>query len=203
MLEPEWEAIQPADLERADMEALRRQVEYVHAASPFYRNKFAEAGIGPDAIRVPQDLAKLPFTTKADLRESQEREPPFGDFLACDPAKVSRVHRTSGSTGRFIFTALSAADIEQANRVGGRAFWAAGLRPRHRIVHCLNYQLWMGGYTEHGNMERTGAAVMPFGIGNTKLLVRVIRDAGVDAIMGTPSYPRVLESVVREELACF
>ena len=200
MLDPDWEAIQPADLRRAEAEALRRQVDYVHAASPFYQRKFAEAGLGPDAIHTPDDLVKLPFTTKAELRGSQEREPPFGDFLACDPVKVARIHRTSGSTGRFIFTALTSADIKWANLVGGRAFWASGLRPHHRIVHCLNYQLWMGGYTEHGNIERTGAAVVPFGVGNTKLLVRVIRDAGVDAIMGTTSYPRVLESVVREEL---
>ena len=200
LLDPDWEAIAPADLARAEAEALRKQAEYVFEASPFYHRKFAEAGIEPEAIRSPEDLAKLPFTTKAELRESQEREPPFGDFLACDPTQVSRIHRTSGSTGQFVYTALSAADVDWTTRVGSRAFWAAGLRPHHRVVHCLNYQLWMGGYTDHANLERTGAAVMPFGVGNTKLLVRVIRDAGIDAISGTPSYPRVLENAVREEL---
>ncbi|MDA0702963.1 MAG: hypothetical protein O3A96_06960 [Proteobacteria bacterium] len=199
LLDPDWEAISPGDLARAEAEALRRQVEYVAGAGAFYQRKFAEAGIGPAAIRSADDLEKLPFTTKAELRESQEREPPFGDFLACDPAKVARIHRTSGSTGQFVYTALSASDIDWTTRVGARAFWAAGLRPHHRVVHCLNYQLWMGGFTDHTNLERTGAAVMPFGVGNTRLLVRVIRDAGIDAISGTPSYPRVLESVVREE----
>jgi phenylacetate-CoA ligase len=200
LLDPDWEAISPGDLARAEAEALRRQVEYVFGKSPFYQRKFAEAGIGPAAIHSAEDLEKLPFTTKAELRESQEIAPPFGDFLACDPARVARIHRTSGSTGQFVYTALSASDIDWTTRVGGRAFWAAGLRPHHRVVHCLNYQLWMGGFTDHTNLERTGAAVMPFGVGNTSLLVRVIRDAGIDAISGTPSYPRVLENVVREEL---
>jgi len=74
------------------------------------------------------------------------------------------------------------------------------LRPHHRVVHCLNYCLWMGGYTDHSNLELTGATVFPFGVGNSRQLVRVIRDAGISVISSTPSYPAYLEDVVRDEL---
>jgi phenylacetate-CoA ligase len=90
--------------------------------------------------------------------------------------------------------------MDQTNECGGRAFWAAGLRPHHTVVHCLNYTLWAGGYTDHRNLERTGATVIPFGVGNSSQLVRLIHELKIDAISSTPSYPNRLESVVREEL---
>ena len=183
-----------------EQERLARQLEYVYASSPFYQRKFKEADAAPGAIRRVEDLSRLPFTTKEELRESQERQPPFGDYLAAPRESVTTVHRTSGSTGRFIYTVLTKRDMEQTNECGARAFWAGGLRPDHTVVHCLNYSLWMGGYTDHKNLERTGATVVPFGVGNSRQLVRVIQEANIDAISCTPSYPSTLESVVREEL---
>ena len=194
------EAIEPAHQRALESALLRRQIAYVHAESPFYRRRFAAAGLRPSDIKTPEDLARLPFTTKAELREAQARVPPFGDYLGAPPERIVRVHRTSGSTGRFIYLALTERDLANTAEVGARAFWAAGLRPQHRVVHCLNYCLWMGGLTDHLSLERTGATVLPFGVGNSAQLVRIIHEAGVDAISCTPSYPRVLEAVVREEL---
>ncbi len=200
LFNPEMEAITDRDRERLEADLLEKQIAYVYANSPMYRAKFDEAGLTPASIRSPEDLSRLPFTTKGELRESQKREPPFGDFLAAPPERVNRIHRTSGTTGKFIYTALTAADLALTHDCGARAFWAAGLRPRHRVVHCLNYRMWMGGYTDHANLETTGATVLPFGVGGSAQLVRVIREAGIDAISSTPSYPRYLEDVVRGEL---
>ena len=202
MFNAEMEAVAPADQDRMERERLPRQLEHVFARSRMVRDKLAAAGLDPDPFRFgdPDRLAELPFTTKTDLRASQEREPPFGDFLAVSPEAVQRVHRTSGTTGRFVYTALTRNDLESTHDCGARAFWSAGLRPGHRVVHCLNYCLWMGGYTDHANLETTGATVFPYGVGNSRQLVRVIREAGIDAISSTPSYPNVLESVLREEL---
>ncbi len=200
LFDPEFETITEIAREMLEGAMLARALEYVFERSPFYRAKFDAAGLRPGDIGHLEALARLPFTTKAELRESQERAPPFGDFLAAPRETLARVHRTSGSTGRFIFTALTADDVKQTNEVGARAFWAAGLRPHHMVVHCLNYQLWMGGLSDHMSLEMTGAAAVPFGVGNSRLLVRVIKEAGIDAICSTPSYPRVLESLVREEL---
>jgi len=193
------ETLSPRDQASMECERLGLQLEYVFSNSPFYQRKLAQAGLDPKQIRDVEDLSKLPFTTKAELRESQVLAPPFGDYLAAPRDSLSVVHRTSGSTGRFLFTTLTSNDMAQTNECGARAFWAAGLRPHHTVVHCLNYSLWMGGFTDHRNLEATGAAVVPFGVGNSTRLLEMIGDAGVDAISCTPSYPRVLESVVRKE----
>jgi phenylacetate-CoA ligase len=197
---PEMETMPAGEQRRFEREKLHRQLKYVAATSRLYKKKWVETGSDPRDVKGTEDLKRLPFTTKAELRESQERRPPFGDFLACKPEAVSRVHRTSGATGRFVYTALTRADLNLTHDCGARSFWSAGLRSHHRVIHCLNYQLWMGGVTDHFNLETTGATVFPFGVGNSRQLVRVIQEAGINAISSTPSYPRYLEQVVRDEL---
>jgi phenylacetate-CoA ligase len=132
------------------------------------------------------------------LRESQAAAAPFGDYLAAPERAVRRLHRTSGTSGQAMNLALSAADARQTAEVGGRAQRAAGLGPGHRVVHCLNYQMWMGGVSDHLTLEETGATVIPFGVGSSELLVRTIRELAVTAISCTPSYPAVLEQVIAE-----
>ena len=200
MWNAQMEAIAPPDQRVMERDKLARQLEYVYAESPFYQRKFRDANLTLKDIRNPEDLTRLPFTTKAELAESQERDPPFGEYLAAPRELVSTVHRTSGSTGRFIYTVLTKNDMDQTTEVGARAFWAGGLRPHHTVVACMNYTLWMGGYTDHRNLERTGASVVPYGVGNSRRLVRVLQELEVDAIWSTPSYPNRLEHVVREEL---
>ncbi len=200
MFNKKMEAIASSDRQKMDQEKLIRQIRYVYANSEMYQAKFRSINKSPDDIPGVEYLCKLPFTTKAELRESQKRKPPYGDFLATPPENVARVHRTSGATGQFIYTALTKNDLELTHNCGARAFWAAGLRPHHRVIHCLNYCLWMGGYTDHANLETTGATVFPFGVGNSGQLVKVIRDAGINAISSTPSYPKYLEDVVYDKL---
>lgn len=169
-----------------------RQRTYV-MGSPFLRAVW-------DGAEPPEDLAgipALPLTDKAMLRVDQAAHPPFGSYLVHDA--VARLHRTSGTTGQAMNIALSAADAHVTAVVGGRAQGAAGLGPGDRVVHCLNYQLWMGGLTDHMTLEQTGAMVIPFGVGNSRLLVQTILDLGVTAISCTPSYPSVLERVIAED----
>ena len=199
MFNPDMESISAPDQEKMEKLLLLDQIEYVYGHSKMYRDKFAEAGITKDKIKGVQDLALLPFTTKQELRDSQKRVAPFGDFLAASVEKVNRVHRTSGTTGSFIYTALTKQDLDLTHNCGARAFWAAGLRPHHRVIHCLNYCMWMGGYTDHANLETTGATVIPFGAGNSRQLIKVIKDAGINAISSTPSYPKYLEKVIKAE----
>ena len=199
MFNPDMESISPSDQEKLEAGLLSDQLDYVFNTSAMYRDKYNEAGIKRDQIRSMQDLSLLPFTTKKDLRKSQKNTAPFGDFLAAPVENVNRVHRTSGTTGSFIYTALTRRDLDLTHDCGARAFWAGGLRPGHRVVHCLNYCMWMGGYTDHANLETTGATVIPFGVGNSSQLIRIIRDAGINAISSTPSYPKHLETVIEKE----
>ena len=171
-----------------------RQRDYVAAFSSLHRRVWG--GITPP-LRL-EALAELPLIDKEMLRQSQRAHPPFGDYLAAAPEKVARIHRTSGTTGTAMNLALSARDARETAVVGGRAQAAAGLGPFHRVIHCLNYRLWMGGYTDHATLEETGATVVPFGVGETQLLIRTIQELGITAISCTPSYPAVLDRVIAE-----
>ncbi|MCP4188838.1 MAG: phenylacetate--CoA ligase [Gammaproteobacteria bacterium] len=141
----------------------------------------------------------MPFTDKEMLRRDQHQHPPFGSYLATAEQQITRMHRTSGTTGTAMNLALTAQDANMTAMVGGRAQAASGLGPQHRVVHCLNYQLWMGGYTDHAALEATGAMVVPYGIGGTAGLIRTMQELKINAISCTPSYPGVLEQVIANE----
>jgi phenylacetate-CoA ligase len=189
----------------ADLDALarhrqacwERQREYLLARSPMLRQVWA----GAEPPRRLEGLADLPLADKEMLRESQRADPPFGGYLAAPPTAVARIHRTSGTTGAAMNLALSARDAFETAMVGARAQAASGLGPGHRVAHCLNYRLWMGGFTDHTTLEATGAAVVPFGVGDSELLIRTIRELGVTAISCTPSYPAVLERAIAGRFA--
>lgn len=189
--------------EYADGEALlahqqaawRRQSRYVAEKSQFFRSLW-NGTAPPDDLR---DLPDLPLTDKSQLRESQASRPPFGTYLAAPRELAVRLHRTSGTTGQAMNLAMSAHDCRITETVGGRCHRAAGLGPGRTVVHCLNYQMWMGGVTDHMTLEQTGALVVPFGVSGTELLIRTIREVGITAISCTPSYPAVLERVIAEK----
>jgi len=199
MFNPDMESLSSSEQKKMEKDLLLDQINYVYKNSSMYQEKFAKAGITKDKIKNAEDLSLLPFTTKQELRDSQKRSTPFGDFIAAPAKKINRVHRTSGTTGSFIYTALTKNDLDLTHNCGARAFWAAGLRPHHRVVHCLNYCMWMGGYTDHANLETTGASVLPFGVGNARQLIQIIKDAGINAISSTPSYPNHLEKVIKAD----
>ncbi len=171
-----------------------QQRHHVARNSTFYRELW-EGRTPPAEL---SDLPELPLSDKSQLRESQAAAPPFGRYLASETATISRMHRTSGTTGQAMNLALSARDAAVMAEVGGRCHRAAGLTSEHIVVHCLNYKMWMGGVTDHLTLEATGAVAVPFGVGSTELLVRTIGEVGINAISCTPSYPAVLEETVRE-----
>lgn len=189
--------LEPAEIRSIQARNWRSQSAYVRTGSLFYRTLYGDSVEIPDRL---EHLEELPFTDKQMLREDQARHRPFGSYLAADPARIMRMHRTSGTTGSAMNLALSRADALMSAEVGGRAQAASGLGPGHRVVHCLNYQLWMGGYTDHAALEATGAMVIPYGVGNSRGLIDVIRELGVTAISCTPSYPAVLEQIIAREL---
>lgn len=194
-LVPDAEHQPSAELAAHAERAWRRQRAHVARNSPFYQALWQ--GLQPPERLA--DLPQLPLSDKAGLRLSQAAHPPFGDYLAAPMARVVRLHRTSGTTGQAMNLALSAEDARITQVVGGRSQRAAGLTPAHRVVHCLNYRMWMGGVSDHLTLEATGALVVPFGVGASELLVRTIREVGIDAISCTPSYPAVLERVIAEK----
>lgn len=183
-------------LRRLENESLQTQLDYLWSRSAFYQARFAEAGVKREAIRDLADLPLLPFTEKDECRLSQQEHPPFGDYLACSQEQVMRTHKTSGTTGRALYVALTRPDRNLTNECAARSFWASGLRPSDTVVHCLNYRLWIGGYTDHEGLETVGATAVPFGVGQTSLLIQTIRELQINAISATPSYMLPLSEAV-------
>ena len=193
-LVPDAEFMDAATFQAQQQAAWSIQAAHISAHSSFYQALW-KGMTPPSDLR---DLPQLPLSDKAQLRKSQAEHPPFGDYLAAPRDRAVRLHRTSGTTGQAMNLALSARDCAITETVGGRCHRAAGLRPGMTVVHCLNYQMWMGGLTDHMTLQATGALVVPFGVGSTDLLIRTIREVGVNAISCTPSYPAVLERVLGE-----
>lgn len=193
-LVPDAEFMDATTLQAQQQAAWSIQAAHISAHSSFYQALW-KGMTPPSDLR---DLPQLPLSDKAQLRKSQAEHPPFGDYLAAPRDRAVRLHRTSGTTGQAMNLALSARDCAITETVGGRCHRAAGLRPGMTVVHCLNYQMWMGGLTDHMTLQATGALVVPFGVGSTDLLIRTIREVGVNAISCTPSYPAVLERVLGE-----
>lgn len=196
LFDPEIETMAPETLRRLQNRHWQAQWDYVRRTSDFYRTHLGEA----QGRTVTLDgLEELPLTEKEAIRTSQERHPPYGEHVACAETRIVRLHRTSGMTGRALIMAQTAADAAVTAAVGARSMRAAGLKPGHRVVHCLNYCLWTGGVTDHLILEAAGATVIPFGVGNTRELIQTIRALGATAISCTPSYPALLEKLLAED----
>ena len=175
------------DLSRADLEAL--QLERLRASLrraeqvPHYRAAFAEAGVGADDLGSLADLARFPFTTKADLRENY----PFGMF-AVPREQVARVHASSGTTGRPTVVGYTRDDIDTWAEVMARSIRAAGGRAGDLLHVAYGYGLFTGGLGAHYGAERLGCTVVPISGGMTERQVQLVGDFGPRIIMVTPSY---------------
>ncbi len=178
---------------------VKKQLDCVYEKSPFYQKKFG-AGIRGSSFTLP-GMRELPFTEKQELLDDERERPPFGSYAIVPSVRIARVHRTSGTNAQPLMLAFSRADIENSIECGARCFWSAGVRPGDMVAHCLNYCMWTGGITDHQSLERTGAAVMPFGVGNSSDLVRTMLTLKPSGIHCTPSYLSKLEAVVSQEFS--
>jgi len=187
----------PAEtLPREELRALqgRRLAESVaHAATvPFYRDALEKAGVDPASIRGVEDLRRLPFTVKDDLRQNY----PLG-LLAVPRAELARIHGSSGTTGRPTFVAYTRRDLETWSGLVARFLVAGGLRPEHLVHVAFGYGLFTGGFGLHYGIEKVGAGVVPAAGGNTPRQVMLIRDLGAEVLVCTPSYALHIAEVAR------
>jgi phenylacetate-CoA ligase len=156
----------------------------------FYQRKLAEANISPASIRSLDDLDKIPFTYKKDLREGY----PFG-FLAVSRQQVVRIHTTSGTTGKATVVGYTRADLDNWSELIARNLTMVGLRQGDVFQNAVNYGLFTGGLGFHYGAEKMGLTVIPAATGNTKRQIEMIQDFGVNAIHCTPSYAMHLAEV--------
>ncbi|MFF0333692.1 phenylacetate--CoA ligase PaaK [Streptomyces fimicarius] len=171
------------ELEALQRERLRATLRHAYDKVPFYRNAFDRAGLKPEDCRTLADLARFPFTTKADLRDNY----PFGMF-AVPEHEVRRIHASSGTTGRPTVVGYTERDLDHWADVVARSIRAAGGRPGHKVHVAYGYGLFTGGLGAHYGAERLGCTVIPASGGMTARQVRLIQDFRPEIIMITPSY---------------
>ncbi|NBM19779.1 phenylacetate--CoA ligase PaaK [Streptomyces sp. GC420] len=171
------------ELAAAQLERLRASLRHAYENVDFYRRSFDGAGVRPEDCRTLADLARFPFTTKADLRDNY----PFGMF-AVPQNDVRRVHASSGTTGRPTVVGYTQRDLDMWSDMVARSLRAAGARPGHKVHVAYGYGLFTGGLGAHYGAERLGCTVIPASGGMTARQVRLIQDFRPEIIMVTPSY---------------
>ncbi|MER7108498.1 phenylacetate--CoA ligase PaaK [Streptomyces sp. NPDC000229] len=172
-----------AELEALQLQRLRATLHHAYENVGFYRQAFDKAGLRPEDCHTLADLARFPFTAKADLRDNY----PFGMF-AVDRSRVRRVHASSGTTGRPTVVGYTDGDLDIWADVVARSIRAAGGRPGHTVHVAYGYGLFTGGLGAHYGAERLGCTVVPASGGMTARQVQLIQDFRPEIIMVTPSY---------------
>ncbi len=181
------------ELEFLQSKRLVKTVDRVYHNVEFYRKKMQQFGIEPGDIKGIEDLHKLPFTTKNDLRDTY----PFGLFAA-PQSEIVRIHASSGTTGKATVVGYTRRDLDIWSECVARALSQAGVTRGDIIQVAYGYGLFTGGLGAHGGAEKLGAMVVPMSTGNTKKLTTMMKDFGVTAIACTPSYLLHIAEVLEE-----
>ncbi len=187
------ESMDRGGLKKLQGERLAKISAYVYERVPFYKKKFDEAGVSPGDIKSVDDVVKLPFTLKDDLRDNY----PYGLFAV--PMKdLVRIHASSGTTGRMTVVAYTQNDVELWSSVMARAISMAGAN-REDIVHnAYGYGLFTGGLGVHYGAEKLGATVIPVSGGNSARQIKIMQDFGSTILTCTPSYALNLAETLKE-----
>ncbi len=189
----EFETLPREALEAIQLRRLKNTVERVYHTVPFYKKHFDEHGVKPDDIKSLEDLHRLPFTTKQDLRDNY----PFGLF-AVPMDSVVRIHASSGTTGKPTVVGYTARDIKTWSELMARTLMAGGATKGDIIHNAYGYGLFTGGLGFHYGAETLGASVIPISGGNTKRQVMIMKDFGPTILTCTPSYALLLAEVAEE-----
>jgi phenylacetate-CoA ligase len=172
-----------AELESLQLERLQATLRHAYANNASYRRKFDHAGVRPEDLRRLEDLARFPFTTKADLRDAY----PFG-FFSVPMERVARIHASSGTTGKATVVGYTQKDLRSWADLVARSIRAAGGRAGMKVHIAYGYGLFTGGLGAHYGAEAAGCTVIPMSGGQTERQVQLIRDFAPEIIMVTPSY---------------
>lgn len=190
---PELETMSRSELEALQLERLQKTVNHC-MNSPFYQNKFKELGITPDDIKTLDDVRKLPFTTKEDLRENY----PFG--ICCVPMKdCVRLHSSSGTTGNPTVVLHSQRDLDEWANAVARCLWMVGSRPEDVFQNSAGYGMFTAGLGFQYGAEKVGMLTVPAAAGNTTRQIKFIKDFGTSVLHAIPSYASRIYEVMKDE----
>ncbi|MBQ3689381.1 MAG: phenylacetate--CoA ligase [Bacteroidales bacterium] len=180
---PKYECMEREELRALQSERLIKTVKTCYEKSPFYRKKMDEVGVKPEDIKSIDDIAKLPFTTKIDLRD----EYPFG-LQVVPQSEVVRIHASSGTTGKPVVATYTKNDLEVWSEGVARVMSAGGVTKDDIVQVSYGYGLFTGGLGAHDGALKIGATQLPTSSGNTKKQIMLMKDFGTTALCCTPSY---------------
>lgn len=189
----EMEAMPRKKLEKLQLERLKRTLDLAYRRIPFYTRAFDQSRLRPSNVKSVDDLARLPFTTKQDLRDNY----PFG-MLTVPVAQVSRIHASSGTTGKPTVGAYNKHDLGVWAEVMARVYAAAGVGKKDLVHNAYGYGLFTGGLGFHLGAEKIGATVVPVSGGLSKRQITLMEDFGATVLACTPSYALVLAETAHE-----
>lgn len=193
MYQPDIESMDREEIKKVQTERLIWQVKRCYENVAVFRERMQEKGLTPDDIKSLDDLQKLPFTYKKDLRDYY----PYGLFAA--PMKdIVRIHASSGTTGRQIVAGYTAHDLEMWSDLMARQLAATGADENSIVQVSYGYGLFTGGLGAHGGVERLGATAIPTSSGNTERQIRFMRELGTTHLCCTPSYAMYLAETMQE-----
>ncbi len=181
------------DLKELQLKRLKNVVRTVYEKNEFYHKKLKDAGVSPDDIKTLDDLNKIPFLTKDDLRQYY----PFG-LLCTSLDEVAEVHASSGTTGKPVVGAYTKNDLDVWGEVMARSLYANGLRKGDIMQNAYGYGLFTGAHGFEKGAQKIGAMVVPISSGNTKRQITIMKDFGTTAIASTPSYALYMAEVAEE-----
>ncbi len=181
-------------LNELQLKKLKAQVKHCYEHSAFYQRKFKAAGITPDSVKTLEDIQKIPFTVKTDLRDNY----PFG-LVAVDTADIVEVHASSGTTGNPIIGAYTKSDMEAWQEVMARSIYTAGGRKEDVIHIAYGYGLFTGGLGFHYGAQRIGTEIVPASGGMTQRQIKLMKDLGVTILCCTPSFAVYLAETMAAE----
>lgn len=190
---PTYECMSREEMTRVQTERLCNTVKRIYHNVPSYRDKMQKKGIEPGDIKSLEDLKKLPFTYKQDLRDTY----PYGMF-AVPMSEIIRIHASSGTTGRQTVVGYTRRDIDTWAEVMARTLSSAGAGKESFIQIAYGYGLFTGGFGAHYGAERIGASVIPISGGNTKRQLQIMKDFGTTILACTPSYALFMAEVMDE-----
>ncbi len=190
----QYETMPRDELRKLQLLRLKQLCENVYHRVPFYKNAFDRAGVKPEDIKSLDDLQKLPFTYKQDMRDNY----PFGMF-AVPQEQVVRIHASSGTTGKPTVVGYTARDVDTWAELMARTMSAAGVGRGDILQNAYGYGLFTGGLGAHYGGEKIGASVIPISGGNSKKQLMLLKDFGSTAISCTPSYALSLYETAVEE----
>jgi phenylacetate-CoA ligase len=178
-----YETMPRGELEALQLTRLQALVERVYATVPYYHQKMDDAGVSPGDIKTLEDINRLPFTTKEDLRKNY----PFGLFTV-PMDEIVRIHASSGTTGQPTVVGYTKADIKMWAEMMARSLASAGVTHKDIVHNAYGYGLFTGGLGAHYGAEEMGCAVVPISGGNSKRQITLMKDFGATVLLATPSY---------------